>query len=117
MPSNNKRVAKQLQKKQEREQPPINSDSDLFSDGDDQEIAEMEKEAKYMQDDYESSEAEMSEEDENSKFLADGHDLDLPENDTSEEEQDDSDSDRELEEYYQELGIKMDKKQDKGLYK
>jgi hypothetical protein len=95
-------------------------EEEMFSEGDEAEFDQMEKEAKYMKDDYSSSEdeAKESQEDENAQFLAHGHDLDLPEESSDEEEESGDESDKELQEYYEELGIAEEMaKSKKSLYK
>jgi len=83
------------------------------NDGEDQEI---EEEARIARD-----ESDSEDDADNAEFLAHGVDLDLPDEDSA-DEVDDDESDSELDDYYQELGIAgqkdFTKKEDeKKLYK
>lgn len=88
-------------------------EDDLYgSDADEDAFDELEKEAKMLRDESESEQSDAAGEgagDENAEFLDDGQDLDLP-SEVSESEEDEDlkgaeDTDSELENYYEEIGI------------
>jgi len=89
------------------------NEDDLYgSDADEDAFDELEKEAKMLRDESESEQSGAGEDgagDENAEFLNDGQDLDLP-SEVSESEEDEDlkgadDTDSELENYYEEIGI------------
>ena len=89
------------------------AEDDLYgSDADEDAFDELEKEAKMLRDESESEQSGAAGEgagDENAEFLDDGQDLDLP-SEVSESEEDEDlkgadDTDSELENYYEEIGI------------
>ena len=89
------------------------NEDDLYgSDADEDAFDELEKEAKMLRDESESDQSGADGDDagdENAEFLNDGQDLDLP-SEVSESEEDEDlkgadDTDSELENYYEEIGI------------
>lgn len=87
-----------------------------LGDENDAEDQEIEEEARIARD-----ETDSEDDADNAEFLAHGVDLDLPDEDSADEDVDDDSQDSELDDYYQELGIAgqkdFTKKDDDKLYK
>ena len=83
----------------------ISDDDEEMLSMDEEEEQQIEEEARIARD-----ETDSEEEADNAEFLAHGVDLDLPDEDSADEEQDDEASqDSELDDYYRELGIAGEK--------